>query len=170
MRSDSGHYRTHDYLMRITLLSVEQLCLYGPGKALPIALLCKEQSIHCILRDSGKPTVPSPPVPDIPSNIRVLTSKEKQSCKERCGEESLECSAAHFPALNDCNRLREDFACEAGCEAGTGLALPAYIVPKAAKSERPAMCLTWSSDLSKEAMTCDSADSNRQRACPCGLQ
>lgn len=123
--------------------------------------------LHHCFSTSGKPTVPSPPVPDVPHNIRVLTSKDKQSCTERCEEDSLECSEAHFPALNDCNRMRESFACEAGCEAGAGLALPAYIIPKAAKSERPAMCLTWSADLSKEAMKCELSDSNRQRACPC---
>lgn len=121
-----------------------------------------------MLMNAGKPTTPSPPVPDIPSNLRVLVSKERQSCRERCGEDSLECLEAHFPALNDCNRLRDRFACEAGCEAGQGAGLPAYIIPKAAKSERPAMCLTWSSEISKEAMTCDSLDGNRQRACPCG--
>ena len=114
--------------------------------------------------------MPSPPVPDIASGVRVLTSREKQSCRERCSEDSLECLEAQFPALNDCNRLREQFACEAGCEAGAGAALPAYIIPKAAKSERPAMCLTWSTELSKEAMTCDSVDGNRQRACPCGAK
>ena len=112
--------------------------------------------------------MPSPPVPDIPVNVKFLVSREKQSCQERCGEDNLECLEAHFPSLNDCNRLRDRFACEAGCEAGAGLALPAYIVPKAAKSERPAMCLTFSPALSKEGMTCDSLDNNRQRACPCG--
>lgn len=119
------------------------------------------------LCSAGKPTVPSPPVPDVPENIRVLASKDKQSCTERCEEDSLDCSESHFPALNDCNRMRESFACEAGCEAGAGLALPAYIISKAAKSERPAMCLTWSADLSQEAMKCDLSDTNRQRACPC---
>ena len=119
---------------------------------------------------AGKPTVPSPPVPDIPLNVKFLVSREKQSCQERCSEDNLECLEAHFSSLNDCNRLRDRFACEAGCEAGTGLALPAYIIPKAAKSERPAMCLTYSPELSKEGMTCDSGDSNRQRACPCGSQ
>ena len=119
---------------------------------------------------AGKPTVPSPPVPDIPSNVKFLVSREKQSCQERCSEDNLECLEAHFPSLNDCNRLRDRFACEAGCEPGSGLAMPAYIIPKAAKSERPAMCLTHSPELSKEGMTCDSLDSNRQRACPCGSQ
>ena len=56
--------------------------------------------------------MPSPPVPDVPGNVRVLTSAAGQSCRGRCEAEGLVCAEAHFPSLNDCNRLRESFACE----------------------------------------------------------
>ena len=77
------------------------------------------------------------------------------------------CTPEHFPALNDGNRLRESFPCEAGCEAGDGHDLPAYVTPSAPKPQRPSICLTWSQELTGGAMTCDGVGAVRQRACPC---
>lgn len=111
--------------------------------------------------------MPAPPVPDVPSNVRVLASAAGQSCKGRCEAEGLLCSPAHFTSLNDCNRLREPFACEAGCEAGDGQDLPAYVIPAAPKPQRPSICLIWSKELTGGEMGCDGAGAVRQRACPC---
>ena len=41
------------------------------------------RKVNALFLCAGKPTVPSPPVPEIPANIRVLASKDKQSCTER---------------------------------------------------------------------------------------
>ena len=117
--------------------------------------------------NAGKPTVPSPPVPDMPAGARVLLTAVGQSCKDKCQEESLVCAVDHFPALNDCNKLRESFACEAGCEAGDGHDLPAYVIPSAPKPQRPSICLTWSKELTEGSMTCEGVGAVRQRPCPC---
>lgn len=111
--------------------------------------------------------MPSPPVPDLPAAVRVLASAAGQTCTARCEADGLACAPQHFAALNDCNRLRDTFACEAGCEVGEDADLPGYVVPAAPKQLRPSLCQVWSRPSTGGEMSCDGSGAVKQRACPC---
>ncbi|KAK9808166.1 hypothetical protein WJX73_004026 [Symbiochloris irregularis] len=101
---------------------------------------------HCF-SNSGKPTTPTPPVPALPNTITLAVGQRGQSCQDACLEANpagkLACAPQHFASLNDCNRLRTHFACEAGCDDVEGVAAehPGYVVTAAPKQQRPAMCI-----------------------------
>lgn len=66
---------------------------------------------------AGKPTTPSPPVPPLPAEVLAVPAEKGQPCSAACDGAGRRCAPEHFASLNDCNRLREHFACEAGCES-----------------------------------------------------
>lgn len=65
------------------------------------------------------------------------------SCDAVCERGGRRCSAPHLPLIDTCDRLRESVACEAGCvrEKRTEV-MPFYADGGAAKSDRPALCVT----------------------------
>ena len=65
----------------------------------------------------GKPITPSPPVPQLPAGVAALAGAKGLACAAVCEAAGRRCAPEHFGALNDCNRLREHFACEARTQA-----------------------------------------------------
>lgn len=61
---------------------------------------------------AGKPITPSPPVPQLPAGVAALAGGKGLACAAVCEAAGRRCAPEHFGALNDCNRLREHFACE----------------------------------------------------------
>ena len=64
---------------------------------------------------AGKPTTPAPPTPELPSFVTVVIGSAGQSCTALCQGTGRVCAQEHLAALNNCNILRQHFACEAGC-------------------------------------------------------
>ena len=64
---------------------------------------------------AGKPTTPAPPTPEVPPFISVVLGSAGQSCTALCQGAGRRCAQEHLAALNNCNILRQHFACEAGC-------------------------------------------------------
>ncbi|MEW5301260.1 MAG: hypothetical protein WDW36_004130 [Sanguina aurantia] len=107
-------------------------------------------------------------------NVEVVLGSAGDSCTSTCQKRgSRSCSAAHLPLLNTCDALREHVDCEAGCEAdpqGPPGLLPAYVVGSAAKTSRPAMCLTAEGDAEgreRGVTDCGVQDPVSRRLCAC---
>ena len=58
---------------------------------------------------------PAPPTPEVPTFISVVQGSAGQSCTALCQGVGRRCAQEHLAALNNCNILRQHFACEAGC-------------------------------------------------------
>ena len=67
---------------------------------------------------AGKPTTPAPPTPEIPQFVSVVLGSAGESCTALCEGAGRKCAEEHLASLNNCNVLREHFACEAGCAFG----------------------------------------------------
>lgn len=105
-------------------------------------------------------------------NVEVVLGSAGDSCATACQKSGgKSCSAPHLALLNTCDALRERVDCEAGCEAGQGQIglLPAYIVSSAAKTARPAMCLTGveAANRPNKGMECGLQDPVYRRLCAC---
>ena len=70
---------------------------------------------RCFISPAGKPTTPAPPTPEIPQFVAVVLGSAGESCAALCEGAGRRCAAEHLASLNNCNVLREHFACEAGC-------------------------------------------------------
>lgn len=79
-------------------------------------------------------------------------------------QQGLRCSQEHLRWLNSCDRLREHFGCEAGCEEATGVG-PAYVHGGAPKAARPAMC--FAQPPARAVLSCEQADPHTHMLCPC---
>ena len=90
-----------------------------------------------------------------------------QPCTAVCQAQHRQCAVEHFASLNDCNVLREHFACEAGCDAEGGAEHPAYVVAGAPKVQRPTVCMT--NDATVLPFSCEGQEVNSVRLCPCAL-
>ncbi|BDA49135.1 probable UPF0454 protein C12orf49 homolog at N-terminal half [Coccomyxa sp. Obi] len=120
---------------------------------------------HCFSA-SGKPTTPAPPTPPIPKTVTVVLGSAGQSCTEMCEGTGRRCARQHLASLNNCNVLREHFACEAGCEPDTGTAdAPIYVNSSAPKQQRPTICLTM--DQKVNEFSCEATSASNHRLCPC---
>ncbi|EIE18996.1 hypothetical protein COCSUDRAFT_31544 [Coccomyxa subellipsoidea C-169] len=120
---------------------------------------------HCF-SSSGKPTTAAPPTPPIPKSVTVVLGSAGQSCNALCESTGRRCAQQHLASLNNCNVLREHYACEAGCEPDSGTAdAPIYVNASAPKQQRPTICLTMDSKVNQ--FSCEATSASNHRLCPC---
>lgn len=119
---------------------------------------------HCFSQ-SGKPVMPLPPAPLLPTSVKVQVGGKGESCTDTCNRTNSNCALQHMVAMNHCNVLRNHFACEAGCDNSGGDIQPSYVTADAAKEQQPTDCLTAESETQ---FNCDASHPNTQRLCPCG--
>ncbi len=79
-----------------------------------VLLLCNAAMTAVVWLCAGKPTTPAPPTPELPSFVAVVLGSAGQSCTALCQGAGRRCAQEHLAALNNCNILRQYFACEAG--------------------------------------------------------
>ncbi len=96
-------------------------------------------------------------------------SSAGQACDSACSNVKKQCSPKHLILLNDCDRLRDNIGCEAGCEAGKVdqedvAVMPLYVAEDAPKPRRPAMCFTAPTS---SALTCSAKSALAKRLCAC---
>ena len=113
---------------------------------------------------AGKPVLPLPPAPPLPSHVRTVVGVQGESCTATCGRTNSSCAVQHMIALNHCNVLRTYFACEAGCDNTGGDIQPSYVGAEAPKEQQPTDCLIAESHTQ---FSCDVSHPNTQRLCPC---
>ena len=94
-----------------------------------------------------------------------MRGAQRVSCTKACADAGLVCAPAAFAALNTCAWLRAAFPCEAGCAAGSGPELPAYM--SGAVADASTLCRTEGGE-GAAPRTCDAAVANTRRLCPCG--
>jgi hypothetical protein len=88
------------------------------------------------------------------------------SCSAACAAQGKACVPGALTSLNNCDYLRALFPCEAGCEAGSGAELPAYL--SGAVADASTMCRTNGAGGAAAGQTCEAAAVNTRRLCPCG--
>lgn len=108
--------------------------------------------------------LPIPAAPTLPANVKAEVGDPGESCTAACNRTHGLCAAQHFSSLNNCNVLRQHFACEAGCENSGPSDQPSYVAADAPKEQQPTACLL--SDDSSQ-YDCDSSTLNVRRLCPC---
>ena len=113
---------------------------------------------------TGKPVMPLPPAPPLPSHVHTVVGDKGESCTAACNRTNSSCVLQHMIALNHCNVLRTYFACEAGCDNSGGDIQPSYVGADAPKEQQPTDCLTAESN---SQFACDVSHPNTQRLCPC---
>ena len=123
--------------------------------------------LHHCFSESGKPTTPGPPLPQLPKGLTAVPAAKGQSCTSACDNANHVCSPSSFRYLNDCNMLRRYFACEAGCDTDSGLEQPSYMVASAPKLQRPTICRVLDLQSPASEFSCDGVHANVQRLCPC---
>ncbi|GLC67412.1 hypothetical protein PLESTF_000553300 [Pleodorina starrii] len=96
--------------------------------------------------------------------VEVAVGAKNEACDTVCAQRMKRCSADHLRWLNSCDRLREHFGCEAGCEEVAGLG-PSYVDGNAPKAERPAMC--FAQPLGSASLSCSTHEDNHVMLCPC---
>lgn len=121
-----------------------------------------ERRLHSV--DAGKPVLPIPAAPMLPAGVKPEVGEPGESCTAACNRTHSVCSAQHFSSLNNCNVLRQHFACEAGCENSTPTDQPAYVIADAPKEQQPTACLVSADDTQYH---CDSSIVAVRRLCPC---
>eukprot|EP00884_Botryococcus_braunii_P014338 jgi/Botrbrau1/22905/Bobra.0065s0057.1 len=119
---------------------------------------------HCF-SSSGKPRTVEPPTPELAPGTQVLAGARGASCETACSAAGGSCLVSQLAAINNCNILRDHFACEAGCAMGGEAEHPGYMVAATPKQDRPTMCFTLNS--SKAAFSCSTLNTNSQRLCAC---
>lgn len=118
---------------------------------------------HCFSQ-SGKPVMPLPPAPQLPTSVKVEVGEKGESCTATCNKTNSICALQHMIAMNHCNVLRTHFACEAGCDNSGGDVQPSYVSADAPKEQQPTDCLIAESE---SQFNCDASHANTQRLCPC---
>mmetsp|Transcript_19991 Transcript_19991/g.50283 ORF Transcript_19991/g.50283 Transcript_19991/m.50283 type:complete len:235 (-) Transcript_19991:82-786(-) len=108
------------------------------------------------------------PQQPVSTAITILAADQPNlSCHQVCSRAGKSCSTEHFPEVNRCDRLRDHFQCEAGCEknmvGNRGADHPAYVVYKASKETLPTMCLV----NSFSNYDCSASHAKTRRICPC---
>jgi hypothetical protein len=96
-------------------------------------------------------------------NARACTPAQGLSCTAACAAVGKACAEAALAALNNCDRLRAAFPCEAGCSAGAGPELPAYM--SGAVTDASTMCRTAEPSA---PLACAAQAPNTRRLCACG--
>ena len=130
---------------------------------------CGEEALHdtCWLCGyAGKPMLPIPAAPELPATIKVVVSDQGESCSAACNRTHGVCAMQHMNSLDNCNVLREHFACEAGCENSSPADQPSYVAADAPKEQQPTACLTA---LDAGHYDCESSTLNVCRLCPCAM-
>lgn len=114
--------------------------------------------------DSPLPTQVAPLKP-LPEALQLHAGGRGQSCTAACAAHNLTCDSAGFQYLNDCDRLRGTFPCEAGCAVGQEQPeAPSYIAYGSPKAHYPTMCWTLPRE---EGPGCDTTMDHAVRLCPC---
>jgi hypothetical protein len=98
------------------------------------------------------------------NGVEVVSSDTNASCEATCEAKGKRCSAKHLAYLNSCDRLREHYGCEAGCELVEGLG-PGYVSSGAPKTSRPAICFAQPPASSR--LSCSAAEAQHHMLCPC---
>ncbi len=63
---------------------------------------------------AGKPKTVEPPTPELGEGVQVVAAAQGASCATACELAGARCVEDQLPALNNCNILRDYFACEGG--------------------------------------------------------
>jgi hypothetical protein len=124
---------------------------------------------HCFSK-LGRPNVPVPPAPPLPTGVSLVTGGPGQSCDAACVGKQMACVASAFASINDCNSLRSKFMCEAGCglSAPDQTEFPGYVEGSASKNQRPAYCATLKGAAgTAPAFDCARSAGGVRRLCPC---
>lgn len=124
--------------------------------------LCFHHLQLCV--PAGKPVLPIPAAPELPSSITAVVSEQGESCNAACNRTHSTCAMQHMSSLDNCNVLREHFACEAGCENSGPADQPSYVAADAPKEQQPTVCLTA---VDAGHYDCESSTLNVRRLCPC---
>ena len=107
-------------------------------------------------------TAPLQPLPD---RLWPLPGSKGQSCTAACAAHNTTCDEAALAELSSCDRLRDAFACEAGCGPGDEQPeAPSYIAYGVPKAHYPTMCWTLGQ---AEKPSCDASLEHAVRLCPC---
>ncbi|GIL53914.1 hypothetical protein Vafri_9497 [Volvox africanus] len=118
---------------------------------------------HCFSQ-LGRPMLSDPLPPGALDGVEVVVGFKNEACDTFCLHRKKRCSQEHLRWLNSCDRLRERFGCEAGCEVVTGLG-PSYVDGNAPKPERPAMCFVQPQEAT--TLSCSVREENHMMLCPC---
>mmetsp|Transcript_14071 Transcript_14071/g.39861 ORF Transcript_14071/g.39861 Transcript_14071/m.39861 type:complete len:292 (-) Transcript_14071:355-1230(-) len=121
---------------------------------------------HCF-GERSRPLL-NPKINPLPPNLLVAAADNPNlNCHQVCANHKKTCSPDHFSVINNCDRLRDFFSCEAGCELDTqsnrGPDHPAYVIYTSPKETLPTMCLTNDS----KNYECGARHAKTRRLCPC---
>lgn len=121
---------------------------------------------HCFSA-LGKPMLSIPLPSGALDGVEVVLSNTAESCEAACRRlGQRQCSESHLTVLNNCDQLREQVGCEAGCVQEQGKQhYPGYIEPHAPKAQRPALCLTANPAVFNPS--CTAHEQFVKRLCPC---
>uniref|UniRef100_A0A061SG01 SREBP regulating gene protein n=1 Tax=Tetraselmis sp. GSL018 TaxID=582737 RepID=A0A061SG01_9CHLO len=121
---------------------------------------------HCF-GDRQKPMLEPELAPPPGGVVAVAAQEPNLSCLQVCAGVGKTCSPDHFDAVNHCDRLRDHFKCEAGCQLSTastrGKDHPAYVIYQSPKENFPTMCLI--NELRE--FDCSAKHAKTRRLCPC---
>ncbi|PNW72377.1 hypothetical protein CHLRE_16g673841v5 [Chlamydomonas reinhardtii] len=118
---------------------------------------------HCFSQ-LGRPMLSDPLPAGVMDGVEVVTGQRNANCDDVCAAKQKKCSADHLRWLSSCDRLREQFGCEAGCEVVAGLG-PSYVDGNAPKPARPAMCFAQPAEGGK--LSCSAREEQHLMLCPC---
>eukprot|EP00899_Mesostigma_viride_P023009 jgi/Mesvir1/3893/Mv19839-RA.1 len=118
---------------------------------------------HCFGDLAYGPNV-SPDYTVVPATVVIVLGRQGASCDEACATSTKKCYAAHFHAINSCDKLREMFACTAGCTTSFGPDQPCEIVGDAPAAFKPNTCLV---NAREELFACNGKHPHARRMCPC---
>jgi hypothetical protein len=117
---------------------------------------------HCFA-EAGYPGAGAPAaLPALGAGIIAVKGDEGVSCDMACAAQKRTCVSEALATLNSCAYLKAHFACEAGCQSGTGGHVPAY--NSGAVADASTFCVT--NDMNVQP-SCGAAAPYTRRLCPC---
>eukprot|EP00741_Cyanophora_paradoxa_P017144 tig00020960_g16556.t1 len=102
----------------------------------------------------------------LPPNVKPVAGKQGEDCDNVCAREGMKCDGVSFPAVSNCELLKEHFGCPAGCGFVAGYDQPCFVSPTAPKNFRPGICLT---QPDRAMFSCKGWHALTSRLCPCVL-
>ena len=110
---------------------------------------------------------PPDPTTELPKDAVVVKAEREESCDERCEKQegNMRCTTDAIKAINNCDRMKQHFGCEAGCDSNFGEDQPAYVWPEAPQPALPAKCLI--NDPDKQMISCSGKHRLTSRLCAC---
>lgn len=97
-------------------------------------------------------------------NYKVVLGNQGEACDKACERAGSRCVASLLGAVNNCDTMKEHFACENGCQDSFGGDQPAYVVPSALRMHQPGVCMI---NTRPDTLGCDNRHPNTKRLCTC---